>query len=89
MMNIYVGNISYQSTEESLQELFEQYGEVSSVKLITDRETGRKRGFGFIEMATEEGGAAAIEKLNDFVFDGRNLRVNEAKKREQRGPREY
>ncbi len=75
---IYVGNISYQTTEEDLKEHFEKAGEVINVKIITDRDTGRNRGFGFIEM-TEEGVSQAIEELNDKEFMGRNLKVSVAK----------
>jgi RNA recognition motif-containing protein len=84
--NIYVGNLNFQSTEEGVRDLFEQYGEVTSVKLISDRDTGRPRGFGFVEMAT--GGEEAIAALNGADYDGRPLRVNEAKPREPR-PRRW
>jgi len=83
-MNIYVGNLSYSSTEESLRSHFEQYGEVSSVKVITDRETGRSRGFGFVEMPNPDEGKKAIEELDGKELDGRALRVNEAKPRTDR-----
>jgi RNA recognition motif-containing protein len=79
---IYVGNLPFTATEESLHELFSQYGQVESVKLITDRDTGRPRGFGFVEMG--EGASNAIAALNDREFGGRNLNVNEAKPREDR-----
>lgn len=84
-MNIYVGNLNYTTEEETVQALFEQYGEVTSVKLITDRETGRKKGFGFVEMVNDDDGMKAIEALDSKEFDGRNIRVNEAKERENRG----
>lgn len=84
-MNIYVGNLNYSTEEDAVKSLFEQYGEVSSVKLITDRETGRKKGFGFVEMANDSDGQRAIEELDSKEIDGRNLRVNEAKERESRG----
>jgi RNA recognition motif-containing protein len=84
--NIYVGNLSYDSTEEALRGLFEQYGEVHSAKIISDRETGRSRGFGFVEMDAE-GGNAAIAALNGREMDGRSLKVNEAKPREDRPQR--
>lgn len=84
--NIYVGNLSYDSNEQSVRSLFEQYGEVHSVKLIEDRETGRPRGFGFVEMETE-GGQSAISALNGTELDGRALKVNEAKPREPRPQR--
>jgi RNA recognition motif-containing protein len=80
-MNIYVGNLNYRTSEESLRRLFEEYGEVQSVKLITDRETGRRKGYGFIEM-DNDGGQAAIDQLNDKEFDGRNIKVNEARQRD-------
>ena len=83
--NLYVGNMSYDTTRERLQELFQAHGEVTSVNIITDRETGRPRGFGFVEMATEEGASAAITALDGRDVDGRALRVNEAKPREPRG----
>ena len=83
-MNIYVGNISYQMTEEELQDTFARYGEVASAKIITDRETGRSKGFGFIEMADSASGQRAIEELDGQVVAGRNLRVNEARPREMR-----
>jgi len=76
-MNIYVGNLNYKTTEVSLKELFEQYGEVESVKLIKDRDTGKKKGFGFV-MMEDEYGQKAIDELNDKEFDGRNLKVNQA-----------
>jgi RNA recognition motif-containing protein len=80
-MNIYVGNLNYKTSEESLRRLFEQYGTVESVKLITDRDTGRRKGYGFIEM-DNDGGSTAIENLNDKEFDGRNIKVNEARQRD-------
>ena len=83
--NIYVGNLSYDTTQAQLQELFEAHGEVSSVNVITDRDTGRPRGFAFVEMATEQGASAAIAALNGQEVDGRALTVNEAKPRESRG----
>ncbi len=83
--NLYVGNLSFDTTDESLRGLFEQHGEVDSAKVITDRMTGRSRGFGFVEMAS--GGDEAISALDGKEFEGRNLKVNEAKPREPRGPR--
>lgn len=80
--NIYVGNLPWSSTEDEVRSTFEAYGEVTSVKLINDRETGRPRGFGFVEMST--GGDEAIEALDGKDFGGRTLKVNEAKPREQR-----
>jgi RNA recognition motif-containing protein len=87
MKNIYVGNLSFQTNEDTVRQLFEQYGEVSSVKLISDRETGRPRGFGFVEMPNDSEGDAAIEATNGMDLEGRNLRVNEARPRESRPPR--
>lgn len=90
--NIYVGNLSFKTTDEQLEELFAQYGKVSSVNIIQDRETGRSRGFGFVEMESE-GASNAIEALDGQEFDGRSLRVNVARDRERsnnrprRGPR--
>ena len=81
--NIYVGNLSYDSNDQSIRELFEQYGTVEKVNVIEDRETGRARGFGFVEMDTD-GGQAAIQALNGTELDGRALKVNEAKPREPR-----
>ncbi|MDY6935137.1 MAG: RNA-binding protein [Spirochaetota bacterium] len=80
-VNIYVGNLAYSMTEESLQELFEQHGEVSSVKIITDRETGRSKGFGFVEMSENADAENAIQQLNDTEVQGRNIRVNVARPR--------
>jgi cold-inducible RNA-binding protein len=83
--NIYVGNLSYDTTQDQLQALFEAHGEVSSVNVITDRFSGRPRGFAFVEMATEQAANAAIAALNGQEVDGRTLTVNEAKPRESRG----
>ena len=83
-MKLYVGNLSFETSKNELQTLFAQTGTVESVSLIEDRETGRSRGFGFIEMSTKEEGAAAIEKLNGQELGGRTLKVNEAKQRENR-----
>jgi len=80
-MNIYVGNIAYTVTEESLKALFEKYGEVVSVKLITDKFTGNPRGFGFVKMATKEEATNAVEELNGTDFEGRKLIVNKARPR--------
>ena len=80
--SIYIGNLPSSATEERVQELFSVYGTVDSVKLITDRETGRLRGFGFVEMAS--GGKEAIAALNERDFGGRNIQVNLAKPREPR-----
>ena len=86
-MNIFVGNISYGTTEDTLRSLFEQYGEVSSVKVIKDRGTGRSRGFGFVEMPNDDEARAAIEAINGQEVEGRALNVNEARPRSDRRPR--
>jgi RNA recognition motif-containing protein len=83
-MNIYVGNLSYGISEDELKEVFENYGTVDSVKIIKDRETGRSKGFGFIEMPNEEEAKTAIEQLNDSEVQNRNLRVNQARPRPER-----
>ncbi len=84
-MKLHVGNLAFQTSSEELQTLFAQAGTVESVSLIEDRETGRSRGFGFVEMSTKEEGAAAIQKFNGTDLGGRALNVNEAKPREDRG----
>ena len=83
-MKLYVGNLAFETTSNDLQTLFAQAGTVESVNLIEDRETGRSRGFGFVEMQTKEEGAAAIQKFNGQEVSGRSLKVNEAKPRENR-----
>ncbi len=83
-MNIYVGNVSYQTDDSRLVELFSEFGEVASARVINDRETGRSKGFGFVEMADDTAATAAIEALNEKEVDGRTLRVNEARPREER-----
>jgi len=82
---LYVGNLSFQTSSSDLESLFAQAGTVQSVSLIEDRETGRSRGFGFVEMQTREEGEAAIAQFNGTEFGGRTLKVNEAKPREDRG----
>ncbi len=84
-MNIYVGNLSFDETEASLESTFAAHGEVTSARIITDRETGRSRGFGFVEMSDEAQAQAAIAALNGTNVNGRDLTVNEAKPREDRG----
>src|SRR5258706_15834863 len=84
-MKLYVGNLAFQTSSEELQTLFAQAGTVESVSLIEDRETGRSRGFGFVEMSSKEEGAAAIAQFNGKDLGGRALNVNEAKPREDRG----
>jgi cold-inducible RNA-binding protein len=81
---LYVGNLSYQTESEGLRTLFAQFGEVVSATILTDRDTGRSRGFGFVEMASEDAAAAAIQALNGSEFEGRNLKVNEARERTDR-----
>jgi hypothetical protein len=78
-MNIYVGNISYSTKEEDLREAFGEFGEVESVKIISDRETGRSKGFGFVEMTDDEAGEKAIEEMNGKEVGGRALRFNQAR----------
>ncbi|MDH5466989.1 MAG: RNA-binding protein [Candidatus Aminicenantes bacterium] len=80
-VQIYVGNLNYRMTEDALRELFEQYGEVVSAKIVKDRFSGRAKGFGFVEMANKDEGEAAIQKLNDSEVEGRNIRVNFARPR--------
>lgn len=84
VMNIYVGNLSYGMSEAELRDAFTAFGEVSSVKILMDRETGRSRGFGFVEMPNKSEAEAAIAQLNGKELGGRALRINEARPREQR-----
>ena len=84
-MKLYVGNLSFQTSSEDLQELFAQAGTVESASVVEDRDTGRSRGFGFVEMSSKEEGQAAIQQLNGKEVGGRALTVNEAKPREDRG----
>ncbi len=86
-MNIFVAGLSYQITDADLKELFEEYGEVSSAKIITDRETRRSKGYGFVEMSNDEEGQHAIEELNDAEYDGRTLSVSVARPRTEGGDR--
>src|SRR5438046_10612912 len=81
---LYVGNLAFQTTSQELQELFATAGTVESASVVEDRETGRSRGFGFVEMATKEECAAAIDQFNGKEINGRALKVNEAKQREKR-----
>lgn len=83
-MNIYVGNLSYRMTDDELRDAFAQFGTVDSAKIIMDRDTGRSKGFGFVEMPVQSEGEEAIKALNDKDMGGRNLRVNEARPREDR-----
>ncbi len=84
-MKLYVGNLSFQTSSEDLQQLFAQAGTVESASVVEDRETGRSRGFGFVEMSSNEEGNAAISQFNGHEVGGRALNVNEAKPREDRG----
>ncbi|HEX8078247.1 MAG TPA: RNA-binding protein [Chthoniobacterales bacterium] len=84
-MKLYVGNLAFQTSSEELQELFTQAGTVESASVVEDRETGRSRGFGFVEMSSNEEGQKAIEQFNGKEINGRNLTVNEARPRENRG----
>ncbi len=86
-MKIYVGNLNFRSTEDEIRTLFGEYGQVDDVALITDRDTGRPRGFGFVEMPEDGTARKAIEELNGKEVDGRALTVNEARPREPRRPR--
>lgn len=84
MINIYVGNLPFSTTDTDLEDLFSPFGTVSRAAIITDRETGRSRGFGFVEMDNDEEGRKAIDEMNEKEFDGRNLTVNEARPRAPR-----
>ena len=86
-MSVYIGNLSFEATEEDLRSVFGEYGAVKSVQLPTDRDTGRKRGFGFVEMESEDQETAAIDALNEAEWMGRSLKVNKAKPRPDRRPR--
>jgi RNA recognition motif-containing protein len=86
-MKLYVGNLSYSTTEETLSNEFSTLGEVEEVAVITDRETGRPRGFAFVTMKNDEEGRAAIESINGREIDGRTVTVNEARPKAERGPR--
>lgn len=86
-MNIYVGNLPFETDDESLRSMFEKYGEVSSAKVIADQYSGRSRGFAFVEMPSDEQGNAAIEDMNGKEEGGRTLKVSEARPRDDRPPR--
>jgi RNA recognition motif-containing protein len=81
---LYVGNLSYDTGSEQLKELFAKHGEVTEVAIITDRDTGRSKGFGFVTMATDEGASTAIQRLNGSTYENRSMTVNEARPREER-----
>ena len=86
-MNLYVGNLSYQMTDDDLHRAFAAYGEVSSAKIIIDRETGRSKGFGFVEMPDDAEAEAAIKALDNADLGGRNIKVNQARPRTDAPPR--
>ena len=87
MTNIFVGNLSFHTTESSVRSLFERYGALDRVNLVTDRETGQARGFGFVEMSDSSAAYRAISELNGQQLDGRAINVNEARPKEDRGHR--
>ena len=89
MKNIYVGNLPYEFQDDDLRQAFEAHGEVSSAKVVMDRDTGRARGFGFIEMPDDAQAQAAITALNGFDINGRALKVSEARPREDRGSNRF
>jgi len=84
-MKIYIGNMSYDTTEEQLRQAFESYGEIRDVNIVMDRDTGRPRGFAFVEMSSKEEAQAAISGMNGQELNGRALNVNEARQRENKG----
>jgi len=86
-MNIYVGNLSYRVSSDMLEQLFSQHGQVSSARVIMDRETNRSKGFGFVEMDNNDEAMKAMDSLNNYEFEGRALRLNEAQPREPRPAR--
>lgn len=86
-MKLYVGNLSYDSTEDDLRDAFSNYGEVASVNLITDRDTGRPKGFAFVEMASSDDAQAAMQSLNGSELGGRQIKVDEARPQRERGER--
>jgi RNA recognition motif-containing protein len=83
--NIFVGNLSFNTNEDELRQIFESYGQVDRVSILTDRDTGRSRGFGFVEMTNDEDGQKAITALNGSQFGGRTINVNEARPKSDRG----
>lgn len=82
---LYIGNLSFQATEQDLSDSFAQFGTVESVRIITDRETGRSKGFAFVEMSTDQEAADVIDKMNGQSLDGRPLKISEARPQESRG----
>lgn len=88
-MNIFIAGLSFKVNDADLSNLFEEYGEISSAKVITDRQTGRSKGYGFVEMEDEAAANKAIEELNGAEYDGRTIAVSEARPREERPRREF
>ena len=88
-MNIYVGNLPYSVTEDALRNLVAEHGEVVSANVISDRHTGQSKGFGFVEMSNQSEAEAAIQALNESALQGRNIKVNQARPREERPPRRH
>ena len=88
-MALYVGNVSYSISEQDLEQIFADYGTVKSVKLIKDRDTGRSKGFAFIELEDEDDEDKAINELNGKAFSGRNLKINKARPKEENNSRRY
>jgi len=86
-MNIYIGNLSYNTTEDDLREAFSQFGEVDNVSIISDKFSGRSKGFGFVEMPNDQDAEQAIEALNNQDLGGRNIKVNQARPQQDRGNR--
>jgi len=86
-MNLYISNLSYNISDEDLRQLFADYGEITSAKVIMDKETGRSRGFGFVELSDDELAKKAIEELNQASYDGKVINITEARPREDRGDR--
>jgi RNA recognition motif-containing protein len=84
-MNLYLGNLPFRVSEDEIRDLFSEFGEVTSVKLVSDRDTGRPKGFGFVEMSDQDGGQKAIAELDGKEYQGRALRVNEARPKEDNG----
>jgi RNA recognition motif-containing protein len=88
-MNIFIGNLNFRLSEEELKQVFEEYGEVSSAKIITDKYSGKSKGFGFVEMNDDEQANAAIEALNGSSLGGRNINVNQARERSNDNRRDF
>ncbi|MCB0317484.1 MAG: RNA-binding protein [Bdellovibrionales bacterium] len=87
MKKLYIGNLNYETTEDDLRSVFEQFGPIESLKIITDKMSGNSKGFGFVELTDDNLALQAIEALNDQELNGRNMRVNEARPQDSRGPR--